>query len=56
VWLTVAPHNERARHLYRSVGFQEEGVYREAHIGPDGRRFSPIVMSLLRPEWEAHRA
>jgi RimJ/RimL family protein N-acetyltransferase len=56
VWLTVAPHNERARHLYRSVGFQEEGVYREAHIGPDGRRFSPVVMSLLRPEWEAHRA
>jgi diamine N-acetyltransferase len=30
IWLDVFPHNSRARHVYRSVGFVEEGVLRSA--------------------------
>jgi RimJ/RimL family protein N-acetyltransferase len=56
LWLTVAQHNERARHLYESVGFQQEGIMREAFVNPTGQRFSAAVMSILRPEWEAQRA
>lgn len=51
IWLTVAPHNERARHLYRSLGFEEEGVMREAYVNPVGQRVSSIMMSILRREW-----
>jgi diamine N-acetyltransferase len=50
LWLDVMPHNERARSLYRSAGFVEEGLLRDALF--DGERFeSLIVMSILRPEW-----
>ena len=50
LWLDVKPHNERARALYRSEGFVEEGVLRDALL--TGDRFeSLLVMSLLRPEW-----
>jgi diamine N-acetyltransferase len=50
LWLDVKPHNERARALYRSEGFTEEGVLRDALL--TGDRFeSLVVMSLLRPEW-----
>jgi diamine N-acetyltransferase len=56
LWLTVAPHNTPARQLYRSVGFHEKGINREAHVDPEGRRFSPVVMSILRPEWESRQA
>ena len=50
LWLDVKPHNERARALYRSEGFTEEGVLRDALL--TGDRFeSLLVMSLLRPEW-----
>ena len=52
-WLNVAPHNERARHLYADFGFQQEGVLREAHVNPQGERVSSVLMSLLRHEWEA---
>jgi RimJ/RimL family protein N-acetyltransferase len=55
-WLTVAPHNERARHLYASLGFQEDGVLREAHVNPAGERVSSVLMSILRPEWESSEA
>jgi RimJ/RimL family protein N-acetyltransferase len=52
-WLNVAPHNERARHLYAGLGFQQEGVLREAHVNLQGERISSVLMSLLRHEWEA---
>jgi RimJ/RimL family protein N-acetyltransferase len=55
-WLNVAPHNERARHLYAGVGFQQEGVLREVHINPQGERTSSVVMSLLRSEWDARQS
>jgi diamine N-acetyltransferase len=50
LWLDVKPHNERALALYRSAGFVEEGLLRDAlHQG--GRFESLIVMSILRDEW-----
>jgi RimJ/RimL family protein N-acetyltransferase len=50
LWLDVMPHNERARALYRSAGFVEEGLQRDALF--DGERFESLVlMSILRPEW-----
>jgi diamine N-acetyltransferase len=50
LWLDVKPHNERARALYRSEGFVEEGVLRDALPTGDGFE-SLVLMSLLRPEW-----
>lgn len=50
LWLDVKPHNERARRLYRSEGFVEEGVLRDA-LYHDGRFESLVVLSILRPEW-----
>ena len=52
-WLDVFLHNERARHVYRKVGLREDGVLREAYLMPDGTRRSQLLMSILRPEWEA---
>ena len=49
LWLDVQAHNERARTLYRSEGFVEEGVLRECLRVPDGYE-SLVVMSLLRHE------
>ena len=51
LWLDVKPHNERARSLYRSEGFVEEGLLRDS-LYHGGRFESLIVMSILRPEWE----
>jgi RimJ/RimL family protein N-acetyltransferase len=50
LWLDVKPHNERARSLYRSAGFVEEGLLRDALYNGDHFE-SLIVMSMLRPEW-----
>src|SRR5688500_17845473 len=50
LWLDVKPHNERARSLYRSAGFVEEGTLRDA-LYHGGRFESLVVMSVLRPEW-----
>jgi RimJ/RimL family protein N-acetyltransferase len=53
VWLDVLPDNERARRLYISCGFVQEGLLREAHLHPDGS-FSPLLlMSTLRTDREA---
>ena len=49
LWLDVKAHNERARTLYRSEGFVEEGVLRECLRGAEGYE-SLVVMSLLRGE------
>jgi RimJ/RimL family protein N-acetyltransferase len=50
LWLDVKPHNERALALYRSAGFVEEGLLRDA-LYLDGRFESLIVMSILSHEW-----
>ncbi len=55
LWLTVGPRNERAQHVYRSLGFVPEGRLRQTHARPDGTREDALQMSLLRPEWEARQ-
>jgi diamine N-acetyltransferase len=55
VYLDVKPHNERARALYRSEGFHEEGLMRDALLF-DGDFQSLVLMSILRPEYESARA
>lgn len=50
LWLDVLESNSRARHLYLSEGFVEEGKLREA-IMTDGGSASLIVMSILKNEY-----
>jgi diamine N-acetyltransferase len=49
LWLDVKAHNARARALYKSEGFSEEGLLRECIRGPAGFE-SLVVMSLLHHE------
>jgi RimJ/RimL family protein N-acetyltransferase len=50
--LDVYAFNERARHVYKKVGFVEEGVERDALLW-DGEWHDAVLMSVLRPEWPA---
>jgi RimJ/RimL family protein N-acetyltransferase len=50
--LEVFTDNVRARRVYRSLGFVEEGVLRQVVRRPDGRRADQYLMSILRPEWQ----
>jgi RimJ/RimL family protein N-acetyltransferase len=54
VWLDVMAHNDRARSLYRSLGFVEEGKLRECVKTQTGFA-SMWLMSILRFEYEALR-
>jgi RimJ/RimL family protein N-acetyltransferase len=54
LWLDVMAHNGRARHVYAARGFVEEGVMRGAYLAADGARVDLVLMSLLRPDWQAH--
>lgn len=47
VWLLVAEFNTPALNLYRKLGFQKEGIQRQA-LYRDGKRHDYIMMSLLR--------
>ena len=44
--LTVFVHNARARHLYRKLGFQEEGILKEAYF-KEGRFLDAVMMAML---------
>ncbi len=48
VWLDVKPDNGRARRLYASLGFEEEGVLRDA-LRTEAGYESLILMAKLRP-------
>jgi len=50
VWLDVLDKNHRARSLYRSVGFVEEGKLRECFKTPTGFA-SMWLMGILRSEF-----
>ena len=50
LWLDVFPDNQRARKLYKSEGFREEGMKRESILSASGRR-SQIILSILRHEY-----
>jgi RimJ/RimL family protein N-acetyltransferase len=49
VWLQVVEHNARARRVFASCGFREEGHLREARF-TDGRWWDLIVMGILARE------
>ncbi len=55
VQLTVFSYNPRAIRVYEKLGFQREGVFRQA-VHRDGQRHDMLLYGLLRPEWEALRA
>ncbi len=49
LWLFVLETNDRARHIYEKVGFQAEGVQKEA-IWRDGKYIDYVMMSFIRRE------
>jgi catechol 2,3-dioxygenase-like lactoylglutathione lyase family enzyme/ribosomal protein S18 acetylase RimI-like enzyme len=49
-WLEVIEANLRARHVYRSLGWAEEGIVREG-FEDNGARGSFVQMSILKGEW-----
>jgi len=51
VWLMVASYNERAISLYKSLGFKQEGVQREALYKND-KYHDYIIMSILKDEYD----
>ncbi len=48
-WLEVVEANPRARHVYRSLGWTEEGIVREG-FEDKGARGSFVQMSILKSE------
>lgn len=50
IWLLVAEYNHRARHIYQSLGFREEGIYREALL-KEGQYYDYILMGILKSEY-----
>lgn len=52
LWLDVIDHNLRAQGLYTAVGFQREGVLREAYL-KDGQYLTIVIMSILASEYLA---
>jgi RimJ/RimL family protein N-acetyltransferase len=53
VELSVLGTNERAIALYRSLGFRDEGVQRDA-VWKDGRYVDNLLMAVLEGEWTEH--
>jgi RimJ/RimL family protein N-acetyltransferase len=54
IGLEVFAFNARAHHMYEKVGFVKEGVLRDA-LRWDGEWHDAVVMSVLAPDWNAHR-
>jgi RimJ/RimL family protein N-acetyltransferase len=52
LWLDTYSDNTRAQHVYRSLGFSEEGVMRECKKWGDEYR-SLVMMSILESEYKA---
>ena len=52
--LSVFDFNGRAQHVYRKLGFVQEGVSRDALLW-EGRYYSSIQMSLLEPDYRARQ-
>ncbi|MGF1458318.1 MAG: GNAT family N-acetyltransferase [Leptolyngbyaceae cyanobacterium] len=55
VWLDVMEDNERARSLYRQLGFVEEGCLRES-VKRGDQFISMWLMSMLRAEFDVRFA
>ncbi|MEE1765969.1 GNAT family N-acetyltransferase [Streptomyces sp. SP18BB07] len=54
VSLYVFTHNPRARRAYEKVGFVAEGIERQT-LWQGGEWIDAVRMSILAPEWAAHR-
>lgn len=51
-WLEVVQANPRARHVYLSLGWTQEGIVRDAYFDDAaGARGSFVQMSILKTEW-----
>jgi len=53
LWLDVFVDNARARYVYRSLGFREDGLLRQAYVRGQ-ERVDRVLMSILRDEWPGH--
>ncbi|QNI34468.1 GNAT family N-acetyltransferase [Alloacidobacterium dinghuense] len=53
LWLDVFESNSRAQHVYRTLGFQQDGIFREA-IYRDGKYHSLFLMSVLDREYQGN--
>ncbi len=53
IWLHVYVDNERGLRAYTRVGFQREGLLRQAALR-DGQHVDVVTMGILRSEWAAH--
>lgn len=51
LWLDVREFNQKAQHLYKSEGFQVEGLLREC-VKMEDRYESLIIMSMLASEYD----
>ena len=51
LWLDVADHNERAQHVYRKLGFVEEGRLRSA-ARRKGDWHDLVLFGMLKSEWQ----
>jgi GNAT superfamily N-acetyltransferase len=52
LWIGCFPDNLRARRTYEAVSFVAEGIARGSAFF-HGRHRDELILSLLRPEWEA---
>ncbi len=52
LWLDVFETNTRAQHVYESLGFRRDGLFREAYFR-DGEYHTQLLMSILDREYEA---
>jgi len=55
LWLDVLESNVRARHLYSSENFKEEGTLRECLVAGDDYH-SLIIMSILENEYRSEKS
>jgi len=54
LFLDVYDDNLRAQHVYRGLGFKQEGTMRDA-ASRDGKWHDLLLMSILAPEYAAHQ-
>jgi len=53
-WLEVVERNHRAQHVYRSMGWAEEGIVRDGYFDDAlGRRGSFVQMSILKSDCQS---
>ena len=49
-WLDCKDYNDRALHVYESLGLQREGLLRET-LFVDGKYENLVVLGILENEW-----